>query len=87
MTKLYMPTLEVSIKRTFDGKPEGERTWKFNGYGCEIDKLEDAIAYLADASMSLNFAVPSPFKPDQSIGAGSGDGGIRDIDALGRKLK
>jgi hypothetical protein len=52
MAKPYIPTFEVVVQRTFDGELEGRRSWRITGMGQEIDKLEDALAYLCDASMS-----------------------------------
>jgi hypothetical protein len=59
MSKPYLPTFEVVIQRTSDGELEGRRSWKVTGNHRDIDKLEDAITYLMDASLSH---IPTPGK-------------------------
>lgn len=51
MSKPYIPTFEIIVRRSFDGKVEGERSWKLSAAGSYVDKLEDAIAFVADAAM------------------------------------
>lgn len=51
MSKPYIPTFEIIVRRSFDGKVEGERSWKLSAVGTYVDKLEDAIAFVADSAM------------------------------------
>ena len=51
MAKPYIPTFEITVRRSFDGKQEGLRSWKLTGVGVDIDKLEDAIEFLANCAM------------------------------------
>lgn len=51
MSKPYIPTFEIIIRRSFDGKVEGERTWKLSAAGSYVDKLEDVITFVADTAM------------------------------------
>lgn len=51
MSKPYIPTFDIIIRRSFDGKVEGERSWKLSAVGSYVDKLEDAIAFVANTAM------------------------------------
>lgn len=67
MSKPYMPTFEIVIRRKFDGKEEGCRSWKLTGVGSDIDKLEDAIAFLVNCAMD---SIPSRAGTNPSPGKG-----------------
>jgi hypothetical protein len=62
MAKPYIPTFEIILRRSFDGQLEGQRTWVISGAGSEIDKLEDCMAFVADAAMD---SIPAPGKRDE----------------------
>jgi hypothetical protein len=51
MAKPYIPTLEIVIRRKFDGQIEGARSWVITGAWHQIDKLEDCISFVASAAM------------------------------------